>query len=500
MSRLRKRVWNVTTLLGLIASMILSGIVFGAYIFSEKTDQLASSAFEISQAELKLSRMYAALLQAESSQRGFLLIRDEAYLEPYASARQIAQAQFAEFDALVRKFNFSAKQTDRELREALDNKFSELDQTIAFARQGNIDESIAIVRGNRGRELMTKISEVVGGWREALASVRALRFAQMHDSATKLTILTALGVVVVVLLSIIAVRQLFRHGAELHRAQERLEAANLSLDSRVVERTRELQLANDEIQRYAYIVSHDLRSPLVNIIGFAKELETAVRSIVPVFASPHLDRADPVVSRAFRAVEDDIPEALKFIQMSTTRMDNLITAILNLSRLGRLPLQPENLDLKVLTENCMGSIQHRVSEAGASISIEGILPHVIGDRRALEQIIGNLLDNAVKYLSSERRGRIVVRARRDADKILIEVADNGRGVALADQQRIFDLFRRSGKQDRPGEGIGLAHVRSLVRRMGGEIDVKSDGKAGSLFSFTIPFDLRRAISEGLVNE
>ena len=78
---------------------------------------------------------------------------------------------------------------------------------------------------------------------------------------------------------------------------------------------------------------------------------------------------------------------------------------------------------------------------------------------------------------------------------IYEIEDNGRGIAPRDQDRIYDLFRRAGSQDRPGEGIGLAHVRSLVRRMGGEISVTSDGRTGSTFRLSLPHDLRRVVSK-----
>jgi signal transduction histidine kinase len=128
------------------------------------------------------------------------------------------------------------------------------------------------------------------------------------------------------------------------------------------------------------------------------------------------------------------------------------------------------------------------------VEIESPLPRVVGDRDAISQVLGNLLDNAAKYLSRERAGRIVLRGRTAGPRVIIEVEDNGRGVALKDHQRIFELFRRAGAQDRPGDGIGLAHVRTLARRMGGDIDVRSDGRSGSVFTVTLPGDLRAIMS------
>ena len=102
------------------------------------------------------------------------------------------------------------------------------------------------------------------------------------------------------------------------------------------------------------------------------------------------------------------------------------------------------------------------------------MPTLVSDRVAVEQILSNLVENAVKYLSPDRAGRIVVARAHRGPRRIIEVADNGRGIAATTMQRVFDLFRRSGTQDQPGEGIGLAHVRALAYRLGGTIDLASD--------------------------
>ena len=116
----------------------------------------------------------------------------------------------------------------------------------------------------------------------------------------------------------------------------------------------------------------------------------------------------------------------------------------------------------------------------------GVL-RIVSDRLALEQVFTNLLDNAVKYRSRERPLRIDVGAKRiPGNRLAIEIEDNGRGVAAQDAERIFELFRRSGPQDQPGEGIGLAHVRSVVRRLGGDISVNSALDVGTTFRIELP--------------
>jgi len=501
MQRKRKKMFNSSTLIAAASSLILVAIVYGAYLFSEKSSRLSQTAFDVGSAEIRLSRAFNILLEAESSQRGFLLTHDQSYLEPFLTFRQRARTELDQAEMQMGKLGIASPRGPlSQLREVIDRKLMELDDTVELGKGSNEQEALKIVRGNLGRDLMIQARDIVSDQLQKLDDLRAERIAATQANARHLTMLTTLGVIAVILLSLIGISQFYNYSNELARAQEKLAAANDALEERVGERTRGLQTANEEIQRYAYIVSHDLRAPLVNIIGFTRELAAGVKSVEALLALPAFASDDPVVAGARVAVDEDIPEALKFIDVSTARMDNLINAILSLSRLGRLPLQPEEIDLAALTENCVASLQHRLNEAGATIAIDGKLPHIVGDRRAIEQILGNLLDNATKYLAPERPGRIAVRGWRAAAKVIIIVQDNGRGVAPADQERIFELFRRAGRQDRPGDGIGLAHVRSLVRRLGGEISVKSDGKTGSLFTVTLPYDLLRAIAEGQVND
>ena len=112
----------------------------------------------------------------------------------------------------------------------------------------------------------------------------------------------------------------------------------------------------------------------------------------------------------------------------------------------------------------------------------------------MEQIVGNLIDNAVKYLDHDRPGEIVVSGEDvPGGWVVYRIADNGRGIAPRDHERIFELFRRSGKQDRSGEGLGLAFVRNSVRRLGGTIDVESELGKGS--TFLLKFPKRLILSE-----
>ena len=284
------------------------------------------------------------------------------------------------------------------------------------------------------------------------------------------------------------------------RARDDAEASlrdnNLNLEATIDERTADLREANDEIQRFTYIVSHDLRSPLVNIMGFTSELEQLrhdifkrIAALRHASASPAPAAAgdtEPVLEEEDQQLAQDFSEALEFIKSSIAKMDRLISAILHLTREGRREFEPVPIDTRELIEAIVTTVAHQaaVAEAG-SVSTRRRSRQ---DRLALEQIFSNLLDNALKYLKPGVPGEISVRGRTKLGFAIFEIADNGRGIDPKDHQRIFDLFRRAGAQDKPGQGIGLAHVRALVRRLGGTMSVSSELHCGSTFTITLPIN------------
>ena len=298
--------------------------------------------------------------------------------------------------------------------------------------------------------------------------------------------MTIAGSGLVIALAGISIFLVRRSSRARDEAEAKLRDNNLNLEATVDERTADLREANDEIQRFAYIVSHDLRSPLVNIMGFTSELEelrgdifrriaalARAQSAAPPAPENATDTAEPALEGADKQLSEDFSEALGFIKSSIAKMDRLISAILNLTREGRREFEPVRIDTRELIEGIVTTVAHQAAEAQAQIRIEP-LPDIVSDRLALEQIFSNLIDNALKYLKPGVPGDISVRGRTKLGFAIFEISDNGRGIDPKDHQRIFDLFRRAGTQDKPGQGIGLAHVRALVRRLGGTMSVASE--------------------------
>ncbi len=270
---------------------------------------------------------------------------------------------------------------------------------------------------------------------------------------------------------------------ERKRAEVALREANDKLETRVKERTADLKAANEELSTFTYIVSHDLRSPLVNLKGFASELRSAVDVISKGIdaAVPYLD-ADQAAA-VTRAIQQDIPEALEYIDSAVNRMDHLTSAVLKLSRLGRRELNIESIDMNALVQNILNSLAHQIKERQVKVTVSP-LPSVRADRLSMEQVMGNLLTNAVLYLSPDRPGEIEVTGERVGDEVTYHVRDNGRGIAEDDRHKVFEPFRRAGKASAPGEGMGLAYAQAMVRRHGGRIWYNSELGVGTTFSFT----------------
>lgn len=242
-------------------------------------------------------------------------------------------------------------------------------------------------------------------------AVRAISAHRIEQLTSAVTFVGSALVIIFTAVSMI----LSRRSAQARDAAEALlRDTNLNLEATVDERTADLREANDEIQRLAHIVSHDLRSPLINIMGFTGELEELRTEIFRRISA--LSRttaastgAEPTLEAADLKLWEDFGEALGFIKSSIGKMDRLISAILNLTREGRRRFEPVAIDTRQLIEGIVATLAHQASEVKASIHVAE-LPNIVCDRLAPEQIFSNLIDNAIKYarpgVLGERANRI----------------------------------------------------------------------------------------------
>lgn len=473
---------------------MLTVISAGSVYLVNKARQDSKWVIHTIEVENQINTLLLEVRRAESSARGFLLTQGPDFRSDHEKA---VAAIIPALDKLTRQIgdNPAQRESIEKLSAAIETRLGQFSREMNYVKQGQPDMATALIREAAAGDTTATINNLANAMIREEERLFRIRTDNSDRSQTLAASMTGIGSGLVVLLVLISVWLVRRSAGARDDAETRLRDANLNLEATVGERTADLREANDEIQRFAYIVSHDLRSPLVNIMGFTSELEELGKDIfrriggltgVPA-GGPAVDVPDIPLDGPDKQLSADFSEALGFIKSAIARMDRLISAILNLTREGRREFQPEKINTRDFVETIVSSVAHQAAEAQAAIHIEP-LPNIVSDRLALEQIFSNLIDNAIKYLKQGVPGEIRIRGRTKLGYAIFEISDNGRGIDPKDHQRIFDLFRRAGTQDKPGQGIGLAHVRALVRRLGGTMSVSSELNAGSTFTITLPIN------------
>ncbi len=228
----------------------------------------------------------------------------------------------------------------------------------------------------------------------------------------------------------------------------------------------ELRLRNQEMERFSYTVSHDLKSPLVTIQGFLGLLEQ-----------------DALAGETARMRED-----LERIRTAARTMSRLLDEILELSRIGRVINEPEAVPLSELAHEAVELVSGHIAECGATVDVAAGMPVVYGDRPRLLEVLQNLIENAIKFMGDQRDPRVEVSGTLGENGIVCRVRDNGIGIDPRYHDKVFELFHRLDHATE-GTGIGLALVKRIVEVHGGRIWVESEGGGkGSCFCFELPAD------------
>jgi PAS domain S-box-containing protein len=244
----------------------------------------------------------------------------------------------------------------------------------------------------------------------------------------------------------------------------RVDDALKGVTKELARRNVELERSNDQLQQFAYVASHDLQSPLVVVQGYLDLIER-------LKADQLDDEAQTFVNAARRGVD---------------RMQRLIDALLEYSRVGERDAPREDVDLDVVLDEVLADLAPAIGESGAVIE-RGSLPTVVGNRTGLGRLLQNLVSNAVKFRRDDVTPHVSIGADADGDGWRIYVADNGIGIPDADRQRVFGMFSRlHGSASYPGTGIGLAICEKVVEAHGGRIWIEPTDTPGSRFVFTLP--------------
>lgn len=242
-----------------------------------------------------------------------------------------------------------------------------------------------------------------------------------------------------------------------------LQKANDELESKVEIRTADLKRSNEDLEQIAYVASHDLQEPLRMVSSYTQ-----------------------LLSRRYSGkLDSDADEFIGFAVDGAKRMQALISDLLTYSRAGRQDGNHELVDVQDVVAEVLQNLNSRIEDAASVVTFED-LTTLVADRKQLVSVFQNLISNSIKYRSATRESRITVTAEQQSNSWKFAVNDNGIGLDTAFTDRIFTIFQRlHGREEYQGTGIGLAVVKKLIERAGGNIWVESELDEGSTFTFTV---------------
>jgi PAS domain S-box-containing protein len=232
-------------------------------------------------------------------------------------------------------------------------------------------------------------------------------------------------------------------------------------------RRDELRLSrhNDELEQTIRSLAHDLRSPLVSVLGFSRLLREDFGGALGERGAHFLDR----------------------IAAAGRNMENLIRDLLDFARIGHEGVQRTLVDPREVLQQLRSECKPRLEQQGVALELPDSPPLLLCDRTRLYQLFSNLIGNALDHMGETPHGRIVVEVRESADRHVLVVADNGRGVAAEERERVFEMFHTVQRPGgRKGTGIGLAIVRKIAERHGGRAWVEDAPSGGAAFHVLLP--------------
>jgi signal transduction histidine kinase len=429
------------------------------------------------------------IVEAETGQRGYLLTGQKAYLAPYDDAVAANEGRFKKLNALL------GDQSERvalaRLEQILRHKFRELELTVRLSRSGHQAAALAIVREGRGRRYTVEFerlaAQIAASETTALALLQAnaarqdANFMDCVVGGGLLAIVVVVGVAATTIARIessladltlgidaLADGDLTRRvnvhaGDEIGRVASAFNdmASHLLVANQGRERVEaDLRRSNEDLDRFAYSASHDLKAPLRGI----RKLTDWI--------------AEDVASTA----SADTIENLALVHSRVERLDLLLNGLLKYARIGRSGGEVEDVDVARLTADIAEDL---APATGFSVAVRGKLPVLRANKAPFEQVLRNLIGNGLQH--HDRGGGIVTVSARDlGNAIEFRVEDDGPGIAAHFHERIFQMFQTlKSRDEREASGMGLAIVKKTVESHGGSVRLESaPPRRGAAFIFT----------------
>jgi signal transduction histidine kinase len=435
-----------------------------------------------------LDGLIAALVDAETGERGFIITGDSSYLAPYALGRAAADSHLVAVRRLTADNAVQQRRLDT-LAVIAHERTDALEEGIALRKSGGVGSAAVVVASGRGRRIMDRARRLVAVMERDERRLLAERDARRASTRRLALFIIAVGTLGAFLLAFLSNRAIRRDVMEQQRVQEQLEHQAKQMQDQAVE----LELANEQLHDttsqaeearemaevasraksdFLAVMSHELRTPLNAIVGYAELLHDGV--------------AGPVTPTQ--------REQLERVQLSARHLVELLDDILSFSRVeaGRETIRPSSVDLGDVTREAGALVEPVATAKGLRFAVEAPTERVAfeSDAGKVRQVLVNLLSNAIKFTD---RGEIVLSSHPEDGRVVFEVRDTGIGIAPEHLARVFEAFwqaDQSATRRVGGAGLGLSVSRRLAQALGGDLSVESRVGEGSRFRFWVPRDRR----------
>jgi signal transduction histidine kinase len=470
---------GINNIVILIVALFTTVILLGVSYY--KTNRSRKEVTISNRLTSKVLSVQNIILEAESSQRGYLLTENQLYLGPYKTAekkykqlyKELIEENRNEYEVAINPVKI------KKLDSIISLKFLELDKTIRLSESGNNETSLLIVESDLGLFYMRDIRIITSDIIKSLNTRYIIRKDSYHTWNYISICLLSLSFIII-LISLISLltkikpvlsdlvktkRSLESSNAQLNKYVENLRIANKEKDRAMLKNRLlidSLKVKNEQLDHFAYVASHDLQEPLRTVSNY-----------VEIFEEDYEDKLD-----------DDARMYFGFIDGALDRMRKLISGLLNFSRLGTSG-EKEKINLNDCLNEIKANFQATIEEEDIVIHAES-LPVVEAYRVEITQLFQNIISNAIKFRKKEVSPIIKISHKEDATHYIFKITDNGIGIKQEQIHKIFDMFSRlHSTKDYEGQGIGLAFCKKIVEMHHGEIWVESTHGESTTFNFTL---------------
>jgi len=435
--------------LGLLLLVLVAGLAAHTAIDAIHSSQ----ALDRSRQVLQATREYFSSMQdAETGQRGYLITGLEPYLNPYLSGVGAARLALGQLDSMT-EGDLGQHARVVQLSRLTEEKLAELERTVELRRRDGFEAARAVVLTDLGLRTMQEIRLVIATLSNVERTNLNGELAAISSNAYQSLWLNASGLGLALVLSIIGF-------ATLRMEARQREGVLRELS----DKSDSLKRSNAELERFAYVASHDLQEPLRMVSSYTQLLGRRYKGKLGAEAD----------------------EFIGFAVDGAKRMQELINDLLDYSRVTTRGQPPVPTDASALVKDLLGMIQFPLAETGGQITVDP-LPTVLADPSQLRRVFQNLISNGLKFRKPDQPPHVHVSAAVEDDIATFTVRDNGIGIDPQFFDRLFLIFQRlHTRAEYPGTGIGLAICKRVVEHHGGRIWVDSAPGVGSAFHFTLP--------------